>query len=256
MKNNKGFTLLELVLGLILIVVVVLPVFTLIVNFKNREVEEANKADLIIFKDKVLTDIGGDIIKYGIQFPCEAYDVNTGNTKNESIERFIFAKNNYVTENILRYADVIINSQEKTITYIKYIEDTSKKESKAYKVYKKNTYVVPVKTAEFTTPTDSNGKVTSFFNKLENGTLKKEAKVETGTILQIRIPIKYNNKNYGIMFNSTYRHEELNVLETKNLCGENLKIGKDIEQTEYKFCPYGQSVSKDGKCQQSSEKTE
>lgn len=255
MKNNKGFTLLELVLGLVLIVVVILPVFTLIVNFKNKEVEETNKADLLIYKDKVLTDIGEDITKYGIQFTCEAYDVNAGYTKNEDMQRFIFVPNTYVTENAIRYADMIVNRQEKTMTYIKYIEDTSK-ENKTYIVYKKNTYVVPVKSAEFSTPINSDSDKTTFFNRLELGSIKTRENESVGTVFQIRIPIKYNDKDYGIMFNSTYRHEELNVLETENLCGENLKIGKDMEQTEYKFCPYGQSVSKDGECQQSSEKTE
>ena len=44
--NNKGFTLIELIISVVLIAIIIIPTYAIILNFKNRQPIASDKQEL------------------------------------------------------------------------------------------------------------------------------------------------------------------------------------------------------------------
>lgn len=224
--KNKGFTLIELILSLSLIVLVILPVFGVIMGYKNKEIIEANKADLNSFKSKVITTIEEDIVKKGIKYTCEYIekDVNDRYFTLDTKQRLMFQDNTY--------ADLEINYEQKSISYITYKEDGTKINT--------NTFVIPVSDATLedasyikdkTANPDYNYFYISDSINLKKYTDKEDLEDNKATILKIFIPITYEDTDYSIAITSTFEYDS----QESPLCGEN--------NTDGNYCPYSNNDS-------------
>ena len=61
--NNKGFTVIELVLSFVLVMFLSISMFALVNNYRDREEREAVKKSLLALKNTVTTDIYQDTIE-------------------------------------------------------------------------------------------------------------------------------------------------------------------------------------------------
>ncbi len=221
-KKNEGFTLIELVLGLSLIVLIILPVFGVVTANKNKELIESNKTDLTIFKNKILTTIETDIVKKGIKYTCEY-------AQKETIANYV----NIDTKQRLMYrdgtyADVTIDTEVKTVIYTTYDSQDQKQNE--------TTFVLPVADAKIEDTSyiqGGNGRGTGnvnynyFYIFSPNINLKNLLNPnQKNTILKIFIPITYEGVDYSIAITSTFTYEE----------DENSSCGVDDENGKY--CPY------------------
>lgn len=64
--NNKGFTLIELIISVVLIAIIIIPTYAIILNFKNRQQIASDKQELSKFKNLITSDIEDDILQYGL----------------------------------------------------------------------------------------------------------------------------------------------------------------------------------------------
>lgn len=80
--NNKGFTVIELVLSFLFVTILSISLYQLVVNYKEKSQLESIQSELINFKTKVIIDIERDITKYFLKNMdyCTTTDV-TGKTK-------------------------------------------------------------------------------------------------------------------------------------------------------------------------------
>lgn len=62
--NNKGFTVIELVLSFLFVTILSISLYQLVVNYKEKSQLESIQSELINFKTKVIIDIERDITKY------------------------------------------------------------------------------------------------------------------------------------------------------------------------------------------------
>ena len=65
--NNKGFTLVELIVSIVLITIIIVPIFTITINFRNREHIASDKAQLLEYKNTLTYDIQKDILDKGLK---------------------------------------------------------------------------------------------------------------------------------------------------------------------------------------------
>lgn len=220
-RNNKGFTLIELVLGLSLIVLIILPVFGVILSYKNKEIIEANKADLNTFKSKVLTTIEDDIVKKGIAYTCQ-YVVN--GAVDDTKQRLMFRDDTY--------ADIFIEYDQKSVIYTTYDEANTKEHEE--------TFVLPVSDAQIENVSYIQTKTgrnfyEHFYVLPESANLKKDTKTNIEdtsngipTVLKIIIPVRYEDVDYSVAITTTFEYKE-----SENLCGE-----ASVKQDEKKYRPY------------------
>ena len=61
MKNNKGFTVVELVISFLFVTIICLSMYALIVNYKDRAIIESLKSELTTFQATLTIDIRKDI---------------------------------------------------------------------------------------------------------------------------------------------------------------------------------------------------
>lgn len=217
-KKEKGFTLIELVLGLSLIVLIILPVFGVILGYKNKEIIESNKADLNSFKSRVLTTIEEEIVKKGIAYTCQ-YVIN--DVVDDTKQRLMFRDNTY--------ADIAIEYEQKSIIYTTYNGE-----------HQENTFVLPVQDAHLENVSyiqDKTGKnyYSHFYILPRSANLKKDTKMRENdnsngipTILKILIPIAYEDADYSIAITTTFEYKE-----SEDLCGE-----KTTKEEDKKYRPY------------------
>lgn len=62
--NNKGFTVIELVLSFLFVTILSISLYQIVVNYKEKSQLESIQSELINFKTKVIIDIETDITKY------------------------------------------------------------------------------------------------------------------------------------------------------------------------------------------------
>lgn len=212
MKKN-GFTLIELVLSLSLIIIVILPVFGVVIGYKNKEIIVSNKADLNTFKNTVLTTIEEDIITKGVLYTCQFLNETEGNTLVvDTRQRLMFRDGSY--------ADIIINYEQKSITYTK-IEGNNTST---------HTFVIPIEdaTLEGIDFIKDNNPLYSYFYVYRPGILKKDTSNilendSKSTVLKIIIPITYEGIDYSIVITSTFSYEGS---ENNSSCGKSVTGGK------------------------------
>ena len=65
--NDKGFTLVELIVSIVLITIIIVPIFTITINFRNRENIASDKAQLLEYKNTLTYDIQKDILDNGLK---------------------------------------------------------------------------------------------------------------------------------------------------------------------------------------------
>lgn len=66
--DNKGFTVIELILSFILVMFLALGLFALVNNYKNRQQTESTKRDLLAFQNKLTQDIYEDILERKLDY--------------------------------------------------------------------------------------------------------------------------------------------------------------------------------------------
>lgn len=88
MKNNKGFSIVELLVSFVLTMVIVVILFEIIISMKDLYVESVTKTELLN-KQNLFTDyIYSDIDKYGLNGisvcgeNCISFEFNSGLAKN------------------------------------------------------------------------------------------------------------------------------------------------------------------------------
>ena len=211
MKKN-GFTLIELVLSLSLIVVVILPVFGVVVGYKNKEIIASNKADLNAFQNTVLKTIQDDIVTKGISYTCQVLEkVGDNALVIDTKQRLMFRDGSY--------ADIFINHEQKSITYKKTEGSNTST----------NTFVIPSEdaTLEGIDFIKDNEPLYSYFYVYRPGILKKDtANVldndNKSTVLKILIPITYEGIDYSIAITSAFSYEAT----TNSTCGKAIQGGE------------------------------
>lgn len=159
--NNKGFTLIELIISVVLIAIIIIPTYAIILNFKNRQQIASDKQELSKFKNLITSDIEDDILQYGL---IKLEKVNSSDT--EFVANLTFSKKICVTEveqtteegDIIKVCEeeknlqkkLIINPTKKTITYgdetyklaVPYADIVSDDDMRMY--YGKGGYIDPV----------------------------------------------------------------------------------------------------------------
>ncbi len=243
--KNKGFTLIELVLGLSLIVLIILPVFGVVISYKNKEIMEANKADLTSFKNRVLTTIESDIVEKGVQYTCEYIHKisDTDYLVENNTQRIMFRDHTY--------ADLTIDHEQKSIIYTTYDEENKKIDEQ--------TFVLPVQdavleNASYIRGEEGHGTGISGYDyfyifppneiqlkKYTDGKTHYENDIavldNNSTVLKIFLPITYEGDDYSIVITTTFTYE----VDSPS-CGANTENGN--------YCPYSNKnsyvVSDDG----------
>lgn len=64
--NNKGFTLVELVISVVLVMAIIIPAFAIALSYKNKMQIASDKQALVSFKNRITTLVETDILKYGL----------------------------------------------------------------------------------------------------------------------------------------------------------------------------------------------
>lgn len=67
MLNNKGFTILEVVISFSFVVIILGSMFTIVLNYQEKNENEKVRSDLITFKNQLLEIVYEDIIKNSIE---------------------------------------------------------------------------------------------------------------------------------------------------------------------------------------------
>lgn len=66
--DNKGFTVIELVLSFVLVMFLALSMFSLVDSYKNREQKEAIRSDLLLLQNTLTQDIYQDTIERKVNY--------------------------------------------------------------------------------------------------------------------------------------------------------------------------------------------
>lgn len=120
--NNKGMTLIEIIVCFVIVVVIVLSILKIINNYKDKQDIESYKSSIITYKNTVTKAIWDDIIKHNGIVKYE--DLNeSGNDNTKYSYRFTFLDGSTSKLTILH--DVLGNSQNNRISedsnfYIQY----------------------------------------------------------------------------------------------------------------------------------------
>ena len=65
-KNNKGFTVIELIASFVFVSILSISLFSIIMNYRDKEIDSSIEADLLAFKSKLTIDIEQDIHRKGL----------------------------------------------------------------------------------------------------------------------------------------------------------------------------------------------
>ena len=77
LKNNKGFTVIELIMSFIFTSILAISLFSMIVLYRTKQTDSTIESDLIAFKSKLIIDIQNDIQLKGLK--SISYCENTNN---------------------------------------------------------------------------------------------------------------------------------------------------------------------------------
>ena len=65
-KNNKGFTVIELIMSFMFTSILAISLFSVVLNYRNKEMDNKIETELLDFKTNLTIDIEKDIQKYGL----------------------------------------------------------------------------------------------------------------------------------------------------------------------------------------------
>ena len=79
LKNNKGFTVVELIASFVFVSILSLSLFAIVINYNNKQKDEEIKAELLAFKSKLTIDIEQDIQRFGLKRIdyCDSSSIDT-----------------------------------------------------------------------------------------------------------------------------------------------------------------------------------
>lgn len=193
--NNKGFTLIELIVSVVLIAIIIIPTFAIILNFKNRQQIASDKQELSKFKNLITSDIEDDILQYGL-ISIDKDETLSTNTKFVAI--LTFSKKICVkeVEQTTEEGDIIkVCEKEDNLTKQLFIDS-----EKELITYGEETYKLTVPYADIVSDEDMGsyyGKG-GYIDPVLNG-------INMQYYFQIKIPITYindtdavENLDYGI----------------------------------------------------------
>ena len=72
MLNNKGFTVIELVLSFAFVSVLSVSLFAVVINYREKQQESSIETKLLSYKSKLIVDVQNDIQKLQVPF-CTCY---------------------------------------------------------------------------------------------------------------------------------------------------------------------------------------
>ena len=80
LKNNKGFTVIELIMSFVFSSILAISLFSVIVTYKGKQVDSTIEAELLAFKSHIVMDVQEDIQLKGLKEidTCKKVDPNTG----------------------------------------------------------------------------------------------------------------------------------------------------------------------------------
>ena len=70
--NNKGFTLVELILGVVVVTLLIIPVYILVLSFIERQQSASDRSQLMEYKNTLTYDIQQEILGKGLKSLEEA----------------------------------------------------------------------------------------------------------------------------------------------------------------------------------------
>lgn len=122
--NNKGMTIIEILVTFVIVVVVVTSLYASVIALKNKETIASYKESLTTYRDLMIRDIESDLIEKGLS----SYSISTPYTKTDKIT-FIFKdgqkKDLIITHNMGCHAISDSEKSDKTLC-----PNTSKDDSK------------------------------------------------------------------------------------------------------------------------------
>lgn len=114
--NNKGFTLLELVISIVLVAAIIIPAFAVVLSYKNKMQIASDKQQLVSYKNRLTYAIQTDILTKGlteIKWLSDVSECMQADEKEESdvdCKILLTFKNNSSKE-------LNINAKRRTISY-------------------------------------------------------------------------------------------------------------------------------------------
>lgn len=68
LKNNKGFTVIELIMSFLFSSILAVSLFSVIVSYRNKQVDSSVETDILAFKSQLIMDIQEDIQLKGLKY--------------------------------------------------------------------------------------------------------------------------------------------------------------------------------------------
>ncbi len=123
--NNKGMTLIELLVSFSIAATIVVSMFNVVINYQKEESIQAIKNDIISYKNTITKIIQTDIIKGGLRsVHLDVRNVNSGGN-NSTVYEMIFRFNNRLpycsgSDNYCKYKNLTIVASNTSENYIMY----------------------------------------------------------------------------------------------------------------------------------------
>ena len=115
MNNNKGFTLVELVLSFALIMIVIMGMLTIIMNYKLKANLQQTRSSMLTYKDTLTKDIQDDIHDLGVSSiaacttnPDTCIDINFVN----STTKKLYTNKTDLRNKYIIYGDIIYKIED------------------------------------------------------------------------------------------------------------------------------------------------
>ena len=109
LRNNKGFTVIELIMSFLFASILAISLFSVIVTYRNKQVDSTIETDLLAFKSQFVMDVQEDFQLRGVR---EINYCTTGNADNPIIPRCVVINFNDGTSKELK---VLIEVKEDTV---------------------------------------------------------------------------------------------------------------------------------------------
>lgn len=117
--NNRGFTIVEIIISFSFVMVIALGLFLITTNYKNKQQLESSKRDLLTYKTTLVSDIQNDITIKGINTitACpnisNCYDLTFNDSTKKRIQKKVETNNSYIS-----YDNTNYYPKEKNLTTI------------------------------------------------------------------------------------------------------------------------------------------